>query len=227
MVNPGPKKTQTDDLPIDYQESNGADGGGRTHTLLRVPDFESGASANSATSATMRQYILSGNKVNKFHSPGLPCPEIPGHPALPHLIITPVINYCSTDNSMTWGGMGCAHLATMEHRKQAIDTVGLIAHLAGFIVLISLFFPAVRRVLAELGFLAVCFSIFFVTGLIGFNVYRLTTRRSKAMTENPFAPPAENPNQIGKDVESENAPNLLEPSLRRRYPWRHETADPL
>lgn len=29
----------------------GADGGGRTHTLLRVPDFESSASANSATSA--------------------------------------------------------------------------------------------------------------------------------------------------------------------------------
>src|SRR6516225_1839595 len=30
----------------------GADGGGRTHTPLRVPDFESSASANSATSAT-------------------------------------------------------------------------------------------------------------------------------------------------------------------------------
>ena len=31
---------------------NGADGGGRTHTLSRVLDFESSASANSATSAT-------------------------------------------------------------------------------------------------------------------------------------------------------------------------------
>ena len=30
----------------------GADGGGRTHTLSRVLDFESSASANSATSAT-------------------------------------------------------------------------------------------------------------------------------------------------------------------------------
>jgi hypothetical protein len=30
----------------------GADGGGRTHTSSRIPDFESGASANSATSAT-------------------------------------------------------------------------------------------------------------------------------------------------------------------------------
>ena len=31
---------------------NGADGGGRTHTSLRIQDFESSASANSATSAT-------------------------------------------------------------------------------------------------------------------------------------------------------------------------------
>ena len=47
-------------------ENNGADGGGRTHTLSRVPDFESGASASSATSATMRQYISADGKVNKF-----------------------------------------------------------------------------------------------------------------------------------------------------------------
>ena len=32
---------------------DGADGGGRTHTLSRVPDFESSASANSATSASL------------------------------------------------------------------------------------------------------------------------------------------------------------------------------
>ena len=31
--------------------TSGADGGGRTHTSLRIPDFESSASANSATSA--------------------------------------------------------------------------------------------------------------------------------------------------------------------------------
>src|ERR1017187_7393324 len=32
---------------------DGADGGGRTHTTSRVPDFESSASANSATSASL------------------------------------------------------------------------------------------------------------------------------------------------------------------------------
>lgn len=31
---------------------DGAGGGGRTHTSSRIPDFESGASANSATPAT-------------------------------------------------------------------------------------------------------------------------------------------------------------------------------
>ena len=35
----------------------GADGGGRTHTLLRVLDFESSASANSATSATRKSNL--------------------------------------------------------------------------------------------------------------------------------------------------------------------------
>ena len=37
---------------------DGAGGGGRTHTSSRIPDFESGASANSATPAT--------NKINRL-----------------------------------------------------------------------------------------------------------------------------------------------------------------
>ena len=35
---------------------SGADGGGRTHTSSRIPDFESSASANSATSARPYRY---------------------------------------------------------------------------------------------------------------------------------------------------------------------------
>ena len=42
---------------------DGADGGGRTHTLLRVPDFESSASANSATSA-----LLIINRLRRYGS---------------------------------------------------------------------------------------------------------------------------------------------------------------
>ena len=42
----------TSDSAIYPRIQDGADGGGRTHTLSRVLDFESSASANSATSAT-------------------------------------------------------------------------------------------------------------------------------------------------------------------------------
>ena len=44
---------------------HGADGGGRTHTASRPPDFESGASANSATSAYTNQVTI---------QPRLECP---------------------------------------------------------------------------------------------------------------------------------------------------------
>ena len=79
----------------------------------------------------------------------------------------------------------------MVHRKKAVDVVGLVAQFMGLVVLISLFFPAVRRVLAELGFMVVCLSAFIVVGLVGFSLYRLATRgnRMKLMTENPFALP--------------------------------------
>ena len=54
----------------------------------------------------------------------------------------------------------------MAHRKQEADVIGWTARLAGLVVLISLFFPAVRRALAELGFIALCFSILVVAGLV-------------------------------------------------------------
>jgi hypothetical protein len=67
----------------------------------------------------------------------------------------------------------------MARRRQEVDVVGLVAQLTGLVVLISLFFPAVRRALAELGFIAVCFSILVVAGLIGFGIYRLATREDR------------------------------------------------
>src|SRR5713226_7957742 len=45
-TNPKPSAVQT------FKAYNGADGGGRTHTSVRTLDFESSASANSATSAS-------------------------------------------------------------------------------------------------------------------------------------------------------------------------------
>jgi len=111
----------------------------------------------------------------------------------------------------------------MVHRRQAVDVVLLVTQLAGFIVLVSLYFPAVRRALAGLGLIAVCLSMLVVLGLIGFSVYRLATRPGQAMTDNPFA---RSNNAPDNDERTATSPSLLEPSLRRRYPWRHEIADP-
>src|ERR1700690_2638002 len=79
----------------------------------------------------------------------------------------------------------------MTRQKQATDAMGLVAQLAGLVVLISLFFPAVRRALAGLGFIAVCVSILAVAGLVSFGIYRLANRagRIKATADNPFASP--------------------------------------
>ena len=109
------------------------------------------------------------------------------------------------------------------NRKQAIDVVGLIAQLAGFIVLISLCFPSVRR---SLGFIVVCLSIVVVLGLAGFSIRRLVTRGSRKTLENPFAPQAKAmepvvADPIWTDSESAITLDLLEPAVRRRYPWRH------
>jgi hypothetical protein len=99
----------------------------------------------------------------------------------------------------------------------------VVAQLAGLVVLINLFFPAVRRALGELGFIALCVSILVVAGLVGFGIYRLATRvgRMKATADNPFAPPTAAADRTWNDGESETIPDLFYPGRRRRYPWRH------
>jgi hypothetical protein len=121
---------------------------------------------------------------------------------------------------LAWNVRICGQMA---RRKQEADAVGLVARLAGLVVLISLFFPAVRRALAELGFIAVWVSILVVAGLVGFGIYRLATRegRMKAMTGNPFALPTATSDRTWNDGESEAIPDFVHPMLRRRYPWRH------
>jgi high-affinity Fe2+/Pb2+ permease len=111
----------------------------------------------------------------------------------------------------------------MTRRKQVIDGVGLVARLTSLVVLICLFFPAVRRAFAELGFMTACVSILAVAGLFGFGIYRLASREGqmKAMTGNPFAPPTAASDRTWNDGESEDFPDFLYPMLRRRYPWRH------
>jgi hypothetical protein len=62
-----------------------------------------------------------------------------------------------------------------------------------------------------------------ITGLLGFGIYRWTTRIGglKVATENPFAPPVDEAEPVWNNDESEASLELLGPALRRRYPWRH------
>jgi len=111
----------------------------------------------------------------------------------------------------------------MDHQKQAADVMGRIARVAGFAMFVSLLFPTVRRTLAEFGFVTVVLSLFIVSGLLGFGIYRWTTRIGSLKTagENPFAPLADDSEPSWHHGESEASLELLGPALRRRYPWRH------
>jgi len=69
-------------------------------------------------------------------------------------------------------------------------------------------------------------SILVVAGLVGFGLCRLAAWRSRmrTSTDNPFAPSTNAPDETWGD-ESETTLGLLEPALRRRYPWRHGIPD--
>lgn len=111
----------------------------------------------------------------------------------------------------------------MADQKQETDSIGRIARIAGFVLLVSLLFPIVRRTLAGLGFWGMALSLLIVMGLLGFGIYRLTTwtARMKAANENPFTPPTDDADPTGHNDESEATLELFGPALRRRYPWRH------
>jgi hypothetical protein len=117
----------------------------------------------------------------------------------------------------------------MARRRQETDVIGLIVQLVGLVLLIGLVFPAVRRSIAALGFIAMGLSVLVVVGLVGFGIYRLAAWRSgmRTATENPFAPSTDVPDETWDDDESGGTLELLEPALRRRYPWRHGIADHL
>jgi hypothetical protein len=111
----------------------------------------------------------------------------------------------------------------MPRQKQETDVTGRIARATGFVLLVSLLFPAVRRTLAEFGFRGVAVSLFVGMGLLIFGIYRLAKRAGgmKAADENPFASTNDDSEPIWHENKSEATFELSGPALRRRYPWRH------
>ena len=64
----------------------------------------------------------------------------------------------------------------MARRRKNDDWIGLVAQLAGMVVVLSLISPQVRQAITAIGFLAICLLGIVVFGLVGFGVYRSITR---------------------------------------------------
>jgi len=74
-----------------------------------------------------------------------------------------------------------------RRRKRDDDWIGLVAQLAGMVILLSLISPQVRQTISAVGFIAICLLALAVVGLIGFGVYRWATRSNRpASSENVF-----------------------------------------
>jgi hypothetical protein len=114
-------------------------------------------------------------------------------------------------------------MTVMVQQKRENDIIGRIARVAGFVLLVSLLFPAVRRTIAGFGFWGMALSLLAIIGLLGFGIYRLTTRitRKRELDENPFAPLTDKADPAWRREASEGTLELCRPALRRRYPWRH------
>jgi len=63
-----------------------------------------------------------------------------------------------------------------RRRKKDDDWIGLVAQLAGVLILLGLISPQVRQTITAVGFVAVCLVGVAMVGLIGFGIYRWATR---------------------------------------------------
>jgi Restriction endonuclease len=67
----------------------------------------------------------------------------------------------------------------MARRRKNGDWIELVSPLAGMVVLFSLISPQVRQMISAPGFLAICLLGLVMVGLVGFGVYRFTTRSQR------------------------------------------------
>lgn len=72
-----------------------------------------------------------------------------------------------------------------RRRTKDIDWISLAVQLAGLAMLICLISPEIRQVISALGFLFVCLTVALWIGLIGFAIYRWTTRSNRTAFSGP------------------------------------------
>ncbi|HEV7927532.1 MAG TPA: restriction endonuclease [Verrucomicrobiae bacterium] len=67
-----------------------------------------------------------------------------------------------------------------RRRKRDDDWIGLVAQLAGAVILLSLISPQVRQIISAVGLISVCLLVVAIAGLIGFAIYRWATRSKRS-----------------------------------------------
>ena len=90
--------------------------------------------------------------------------------------------------------------------RRELDVLGIAARWTGFLLLVCFFIPAIHKRVAELGFMPAGLAVLAVAVLAGFGGYRLGTHDGRERSH------------------PESVPEQNRPTLRRRYPWRHESS---
>ncbi len=105
----------------------------------------------------------------------------------------------------------------MPRRRRNDDWIELVAQAVGFLLLLSLISPRMRQILLAVGFVGFCVFGLAVVGLIGFGVYRWTTRSNRAPS---------NHNPVSLSVAYLNAPPIEVPRLDIVLPLQPENNAP-
>lgn len=86
-------------------------------------------------------------------------------------------------NGAQWRHFSCFNnRATMGRRRKDDDGVKLVAQLVGVVLLLSLFSPGFRNILATISFSGIMLLVFSVVCLATFVIYRLATRSKRLQT---------------------------------------------
>jgi len=83
-----------------------------------------------------------------------------------------------------------------RRRQRGDDWIGLIAQLAGVLIVLSLISPQVRQIISAVGFISVCLLVVVVVGLIGFGICRWANRSKR---------PASSDNLLVSSIKGANA----------------------
>ncbi len=89
-----------------------------------------------------------------------------------------------------------------SRRNRDNDWIELVVQLAGLLILLSLVSPQVRQIIRAVGYIGICVFGAAMVGLVGFVVYRLSTRSTQ------FAPRRQNDFAAGEQLRTSQTRRL-------------------